>query len=679
MTIFIQSGLRVALLLYGFGILSFATLHANDERPNILWITSEDNSVDWVGCYGNPYAETPVIDNLALDGFQYMHCYANAPVCAPSRSTWITGVLAISNGTFPMRSRHRIPHEVIPYYPDLLRAAGYFTANWQKTDYNIGGRRDADCWDRHAEVDWQGLYAQQPFFQVINLRSSHESMAHGGVNNTDHDPAETRLRAYHPDVDDIRKNYAKYHDAVKRMDSEVGAALEALEEWGLSENTIVIYNSDHGGVMPRSKRFLFSSGLHCPLIVRIPERYKAMWPAGEPGAKIDRLVSFVDMPKTWLSLAGAEIPDTMQGTVFLGPDAEAEPLYHFAFRGRMDERFDNARAITDKRYLYIRNYMPYVPWMQHLEFLWRAKAAEAWEKHVLSGKASEVESRFFFPKGWTEELYDLSTDPDNVVNLADRPEHTETLIRLREALRSNQLRHFDAGLLPESEMVRLAAENSLTIHEMVRDPELYDLEALLDAADLAHEQDPANLPKLEQLLESSDIGLRYWAINGYFLLDTIPARIESLLEDASHEVRLMAAWLMVRNGKEEQGLASIKGLLQENSYAMLSIMNVIDHLGEVAKPLHAFIPPEASLGDYEKRILSRLRTLHNNTSAGHGLNPWPKWAGWPMLTKDIVDTGTFLGYLHVSGDFTFDYAFHKWWYLPENHVDDPGAWGWLFR
>jgi arylsulfatase A-like enzyme len=582
-------------------------LYANGERPNILWITSEDNNVDWVGAYGNPHADTPHIDQLAAEGFQYMHCYANAPVCAPSRSTWITGMLAISNGTFPMRSRHEIPHDRIPYYPDQLRAAGYYTANWKKTDFNIGGREDSDCWDHHGEVEWEKLQAHQPFFQIINLTSSHESRAHGDVDNTNHDPADTRLRAYHPDLPDVRKNYAKYHDAVKRMDSEVGTVLKRLEELGLAENTIVIHNSDHGGVLPRSKRYIFSSGLHCPLIVRIPEKYQALWPAEQPGTQIDRLVSFVDMPKTWLSLAGAEVPGTMQGSIFLGPQTEPEPEYHFAFRGRMDERLDNARALTDKRFLYIRNYMPYVPWMQHLLYLWRAKVAQVWDAHVQSGKASEVEARFFAPKGWSEELYDLQKDPDNVVNLAGRPEYGQTLVRMRGALRATQLRVMDAGLLPESEMIRRAAENNLTIYEMVRDPKLYDLPALLDAADLALQKNPDNLPQLEQLLESPDCGLRYWGITGCFLLDTQPVQIAALLNDPSHEVRLMAAWLLIRTGEEEQGFQALEGVLRENDYAMLTAMNMIDWIGEEARPLLESLPEEAALGNYEQRMLGVLQ------------------------------------------------------------------------
>ena len=353
---------------------SLAKLFA-EERPNILWLTSEDNSIDWVGAYGNPHAETPNLDQMARDGFLYMNCFANAPVCAPSRSTWITGMLAISNGTYLMRSRYEIPHDRIPYYPDMLRKSGYYVANDQKTDFNIGGRNDSDPWDFHGKIKWDELPQKQPFFQVPNHTDSHESRAFKSEeSDVLHDPSDTRLRAYHPDVPSMRKNYAHYHDAMKRMDTKIGRALAKLEELGLAENTIVVYVSDHGGVLPRSKRYLFQSGLHCPLIIRIPEKFKHLYPAEKPGMKVEEIVSFVDMPKTWLSITGAEIPASMQGRVFLGDSAEAPRDYHFAFRGRMDERLESARAITDGRYLYIRSYMPFLPWMQRLEYLWRMAA-----------------------------------------------------------------------------------------------------------------------------------------------------------------------------------------------------------------------------------------------------------------------------------------------------------------
>ena len=598
-----------ALLAISLKVLCSAT--PLEDRPNILWLTSEDNNVAWIGCYGNPNAETPHIDQLAREGFKYTNAYASAPVCAPSRSTWITGINAISMGTHPMRSRHEIPHDQIAYYPDLLRANGYYVGNDSKTDYNIGGRKDSDCWDNPKKVNWEALKNNQPFLQVINMKESHESRAQGAVDSTKHDPAQTTLRAYHPDLPEMRQNYALYHDAVKRMDAKIGAALKTLVASGLSDNTIVIYNSDHGGVLPRSKRFLFSSGLHCPLIIRIPEKYKSIWPADRPGSEVDRLVSFVDMPKTWLSLTSTPIPDTMQGTTFLGASTKPEPSYCFSFRGRMDERNENARSVTDGHYLYIRNYMPYTPWMQKLNYLWKMRATQVWVEHVESGNASEVEARFFSPKGWKEELYDTRKDPDNINNLIDSPEYQPILARMRVGLREWQMSIYDAGLLPESESIKRAADNNMTIYEMVRDPELYNLPALLEAADLARLEEPARLPELRELLNSTDSGIRYWAMVGCFLLNDVESA-ESALADSSHEVRAMAAWLLVNNGQKDKGLNALKAMLSEKSYATLKILNIVDWIGDDAAPLIPFIK-QLKLEDYEARMqLSLAERFKNN-------------------------------------------------------------------
>ncbi len=593
---FIQTGAVAATL---------ASAHAQSaQRPNILWLTCEDNNINWVGCYGNPHANTPNIDQLARDGFQYMHAFASAPVCAPSRSTWITGINAISMGTHPMRSRYDIPHNLIQYYPDHLKANGYYVGNDKKTDYNIGGRDDKACWDNPGKVDWDALKKTQPFFQVINSTQSHESKAFGDVDHTEHNPANTQLRKYHPDVPDMRKNYAHYHDAMKKMDAEIGASLAKLKELGLAKNTIVIHNSDHGGVLPRSKRYIFGSGIHCPLIIRIPPKFKALWPAKTPGMKVDRLVSFVDMPKTWLSITGSNVPGYMQGNIFLGGKTEPEKEFHFAFRGRMDERNENARAVCDKQFLYIRNYMPYVPWMQHLRYLWNMAATQAWVEQVESGKANEVQSRFFKPKGWTEELYDMHKDPDNVDNLIDNPEYAQIIGRMRGGLRVWQERVYDSGLLPESEMVKRAADNDTTIYEMVRNRTLYNLPALLDAADLALEKDPAHLPSLGRLRSSPDAGLRYWGMVGSFLLDDQKAGFQSL-EDESHEVRAMAAWLLIRTGEKEKGLQSLSALLSEKSYASLKVLNILDWMGDDAKSL---IPIVQSMdySNYEARMQEYL-------------------------------------------------------------------------
>ena len=308
-----RHSLAWTLLAVTLGSLAAAPAVA-DDRPNILWLTSEDNGISWVSCYGSANCKTPAIDQLAAEGFRYMHCFDNAAVCAPTRSTWITGMYAISNGTQPMRSRNKIPHEKIPYYPDLLREAGYHTSNSIKTDYNIGGRPDNACWDvmdRKVRYGWRERRPGQPFFAVVNTTSSHESRAHGEAKDLRNDPAKMQLASYHPDLPAIRRSYAQYAGAVENMDNDIRTTLEALKADGLYDDTIIIYNSDHGGVMPRSKRFLYSSGVHCPLVIRIPEKYKHLWPAEKPGMTVDRLASFVDMPKTWLTRAAIPPPSSL--------------------------------------------------------------------------------------------------------------------------------------------------------------------------------------------------------------------------------------------------------------------------------------------------------------------------------------------------------------------------------
>lgn len=578
----------VAVLLSGL-----SRVAAGDVRPNILWITSEDNGIFWVSCYGGTNAQTKAIDQLAKEGFRYTHCFDNAAVCAPTRSCWITGMYGISNGTQPMRSRNEIPHDRIPYYPDLLKKAGYFTSNPGKTDYNIGGRDDKACWDDRGgkgktPYGWRRRAPGQPFFAVVNIGESHESKAHGDVSRPGKDPAKMTLHSYHPDLPVIRKNYAKYAAAVERMDGRVKATLDALRKDGLYEDTIVVYNSDHGGVMARSKRFLYASGVHCPLVIRIPEKFKHLYPAEKPGMTVDRIVSFVDMPKTWLSLAGAPIPDSFQGTIFLGENKEPAPRYHLGFRERADERLDNVRLIRDERYAYHRNYMPWAPAGQHLAYLWKAPATPAWEQHHRKGRTDEITGRFFRPRV-SEEFYDNVDDFDNVHNLIDDPQHGKRIAEMTAALRRRQLELFDSGLLPEKMRERRAAANNLTIYEMVRNEDLYPLETYLDASDLALQRDAGNLDTFKKWMSADDEGMRWWAVAGLHLLEDDAAGaadvLKQALTDDAHEVRMMAAWTLVKLGHEQQALECLDSLLFDGTHNEVMLHNVIDWMGEPALPL----------------------------------------------------------------------------------------------
>ena len=551
----------LAISFYTWMILGIPSSVLSSERPNILWITSEDNSISWVSCYGSKNATTPNIDQLAAEGFRYLHCFDNAAVCAPTRSTWITGHYAISIGTQPMRSRYTIPHDRIPYYPDQLKKAGYFVGNGGKTDYNIGGRDDKDTWKGGGS--WEQRQANQPFFCIKNIGDSHESRAFPKNSFPISDPATMKLHAYHPDLPEVRQTYARYTDAVANMDRKVGEVISSLKKDGLYDETIIVYCSDHGGVLARSKRFLYSSGIHCPLIVRIPEKWKQWWPEKSPGVTVDRIVSFVDMPKTWLSLAGAEIPKGYQGRVFLGPDCDPAPKYHLSFRERADEACDMVRGMRDDRYSYIKNYMPWAPNGQQLNYMYKMEATRAWHKHHQEGKTDAITGRFFRPRV-SEEFYDTVKDFDNVHNLIDSPQHQEKIAELRAALRNRQRELFDSGLLPEAMRVRRAAENGITIYEMVRDSELYPLDRYLELSDRALARDLDNLGYFAKALSDPDEGIRYWAICGLFLLDKAaePARakIQNALNDEAGEVGMMAAWTMDRLGYTELADSTLKTL-----------------------------------------------------------------------------------------------------------------------
>ncbi|MCF7733634.1 MAG: hypothetical protein K9N23_18235, partial [Akkermansiaceae bacterium] len=332
----------------------------------------------------------------------------------------------------------------------------------------------------------------------------------------------------------------------------------------------------------------------------------------QPGTTVDRLVSFLDLAKTWLSLTGSEVPAVMQGRVFLGPQAEPEPEYVFSFRERMDERFDNQRAVRNKRYVYIKNYLPYAPWGQHLDYLWKMVATRTWEDAFKNHRTNEVTGRFFTVKP-TEELYDMQADPDNVVNLAGQPEHQKTMDTMRAKLREWQLAIHDTGLLPEAERERRAKENNTTIYQMARDPKLYNLHAYLAAADLALAKNPANLPRLIELLANKDSGLRYWGTIGLLMLGKADAAtqtaLEAVLHDPCGEVSAMAAWALIQSGNPAKGQAALADLLQHHAPATLLALNVLDWSRAAITPYVAALDALAKdkPADYELRMVEFLR------------------------------------------------------------------------
>jgi len=443
-----------------------------------------------------------------------------------------------------MRSLNALPASLV-WYPDALRANGYFAANATKTDYNTSNRKEGgfgggenqgsvghfvNTWDSYLDSAWENPSRKpnQPFFQVLNAAGAHESVLHREKNtNEGVDPSEMILAAYHPDIPEIRMDYARYTAAVMGADKALGKILDKLAKDGLAEETIVIYGSDHGGVIGRSKRFLYDTGTHAALLVCIPEKYRRLWPAEKPGTRIDRLVSFLDMPKTWLAITGSTIPPEMQGKVFLGDKQDSPRDFVFMARERMDEAPDMQRAVRDSRYLYIRSYEPFRPNGQYLEYLWKAPSMPAWEAHHIAGRTNAVTGAFFRPKP-VEQLFDCESDPDNVRNLADNPAHANQLARMRDLLKREQIAVHDCGFLPEGILMHRVGEKKTTAYDFIRDPRMYDQLGYMKAADVANFAKPSDLPKLLEYLNSSDAGYRYWGVIGCLQLGRQAARPEVL-------------------------------------------------------------------------------------------------------------------------------------------------------
>ncbi|XOV91074.1 MAG: sulfatase-like hydrolase/transferase [Bacteroidota bacterium] len=579
------------------------------ELPNILWIVSEDNST-FLGCYGDEFATTPNLDKLASEGFLYTHAYANAPVCAPARNTIITGVYAISNGNQHMRSKYK-KSDVVKPYPLFLREMGYYCTNNSKTDYNIEVDQVDDLWDESSnKAHYKNRAERQPFFAIFNIGISHESSIHKSIPTEElrHDPEQVPIPPYHPRTEDMKHDWAQYYDKVEDMDAVVGERLKELEESGLADNTIVFYYGDHGGVLARSKRYVYETGTHVPFIVRIPEKFKYLFPNAEPGTKVDRLISFVDLSPTLLSIAGIPIPDFLQGNAFLGDQKTDDPEYAYMFRGRMDERYDMCRAVRGQKYRYIRNYMPHRVYGQHLNYLWRAPSIRSWEQAYLNGECNPTQSIFWNPKP-SEELYDTENDPWEVNNLADDPAYAEVLEKMRRANQDWVLKIEDTGFIPEPSWA--ARRGDQPFYDLMRQDGKFDLNRLVEVAETATRRDLEDVNILIDYLKSDDPAVRYWGATGLLIQGdkaaTAKDALTEALNDDSNPVAIVAAETLYRMGEKELAENTLAEKVAGSEFVSTFAMNAIDindiSTNEIKK---AVVDHKSDKNQYDQRMVEWL-------------------------------------------------------------------------
>jgi arylsulfatase A-like enzyme len=248
------------------------------------------------------------------------------------------------------------------------------------------------------------------------------------------------------------------------MDTQVGRILDQPEKDVLAENTIGFYYADHGGVLCRSKQFLYDTGTRVTIIIHFPKTYQHLAP-GKPGTRTDRIVSIVDLAPSVLSLAGVTIHGYMEGEAFLGSQQKVPRTYAYLFRGRMDERYDMMRDIRDKKYKYIRNYMPHRIYGQHMDYLWKAAATRSWEEKYLAGRCNTVQSIFWETKP-PGEFYDITSDPWEINNLSADLKYKDILERMRRETVRWVRDSKDTGFLPEGEMIDRGEE--MASYEFIR-------------------------------------------------------------------------------------------------------------------------------------------------------------------------------------------------------------------
>ncbi|MHC4395443.1 MAG: sulfatase-like hydrolase/transferase [Planctomycetota bacterium] len=434
------------------------------KRPNILWISTEDISCD-LGCYGDSYAVTPNIDAFAAQGVRYNNVYSHSGVCAPTRSGIITGMYPTTIGTGPMRCKG-VPPGYVKCFSEYLRAAGYYCTNNVKTDYQFAPPLTA--WDENSrKAHWRGRGKDQPFFAIFNFTVTHESQIRNRSEkfqkrlatlepHEKHNPAKAVLPPYYPDTPAVRKDWAQYYDIITLMDRQFADVLKQLEEDGLADDTIVWFWGDHGRGLPRAKRWIYDSGLKIPLIIRIPEKFRKLampkGPGGvRPGRVNDDLIAFIDFAPTMLSLAGVKIPDYIQGRAFLGSQKIKARRYIFAARDRMDEAYDIIRAVRDKRFKYIRNYMAHLTYGQDIEYMNMMPTMQEMRRLNAEGKLVGPQKQYFRKTKPIEELYDTLSDPHEVNNLASKPKYKNVLERMRKVHQKWMKETCDVGLIPEPE------------------------------------------------------------------------------------------------------------------------------------------------------------------------------------------------------------------------------------
>lgn len=625
--------------LLGFLALAFSLwtgrVFAEQNRPNIIWLSCEDISPH-LGCYGDPHAITPNLDTLASEGVRYTHAFTSAGVCAPCRSGIITGMYQNSIGTHHMRCNAQLPGWLKPF-PMLLRESGYFCTNKSKTDYQFSQPSPKEIWNESgSRAHWKNREDKtQPFFAVFNFTGCHESgiaseskykQVTSSLKPNERQKAEelTTLPPYYPDTPIVREDWKRNYELITAMDQWAGELIEELKRAGEYDNTIIFFWSDHGIGLPRAKRWLYESGTHIPLIVRIPERYRKPG-QGMPNSASSQLVSSIDLGPTVLNLAGISVPSYVQGQAFLGAELAPPRKYVFGARDRMDERYDIIRAVRGPKFRYIRNFEPLKPYYQYMNTPEKGATMKEIRNAEQSQNLTPAGRLFSGPRKPVEELYDVESDPDEIRNLADHPKYQAIKMQMQQALAQWQREIGDIGLVPEAEIMigqqKFGSPYQILHPELdsaISTPPEKTLATLVDIATKAS----SGIEALSDLIiaaKSQNPSVRYWAMTGIGNIGpdakTAMGIVKLGLNDSSPNVRIASARAAARLGESEKALEVLQNELKsDHQWGRLAAAIVLDEMDEQARP--ALQALQEALVDQPNKYIIRVANRAVNELLG---------------------------------------------------------------
>lgn len=509
-----QKLVACAVFVSTFASMLESTADAAD-RPNIVWLVSEDNSTHYLKLFHDTGADTPRIAELAAHGLLYENAFSNGAVCSVARTTLATGCYGPRIGTQFHRRSVMVPMPGnVKMFPEYLRKAGYYTANNSKTDYNaISGN---EVWDESSrKASWRKRGSDQPFFYMQSFSVCHEGSLHFdqqkmAKEKTVTDPETVFVAPYHPSTPTFKYTYARYHDRMMEMDRQIGAVVDQLTKDGLLEDTFIFYFGDHGGVLPRGKGYAYESGLHVPLVLRVPANWKHLVDA-ELGSRQKGFVSFIDFGPTTLNLAGVKVPAGIDGTPFAGPgisqaDCDLRDEV-FGYADRFDEKYDHVRTMRKGKFEYVRNYQPFNFDGLQNNYRYKMLAYEEWRDLYEAGKLNKLQSEFFEARP-AEQLYDIEADPYETKNLATDPEYANVLKDLRARMTSWVKSMPDLSMYPENVLADEAFDNPVAFGQAHKD----DIAQFVDVADLNLVPFSDAKVGILKALTAEDPMLRYWAL-----------------------------------------------------------------------------------------------------------------------------------------------------------------------